>query len=128
MNFEFQRRAIELIEQDFATYEEFLEKYDSTVNPDNYAYRARLWQYFDGIGYLLHEKLIDLDSVYYLIGGIQPEMHWLKWKPIIEGNRKRYDNPEMYKWLEYLANEFKKMRIKKNLSDYPKDADGWIKT
>jgi len=128
MNIEFQRSAIDLIDSDFTTFDEFLEKYDSTVNPDNYAHRARLWQYFDGIGYLLHENLIDLDSVYHLIGGIQPEMHWLKWKPIIEENRKRYDNPDQFIWFEYLANEFKKIRVKRNLSEYPTDVDGWIKT
>jgi hypothetical protein len=128
MNIEFQKSVLELIDSDFTTYEEFLEKYDSYVNLDNYALRTRLWSYFDGIGYLLHENLIDLDSVYHLIGGNQPEVHWRKWKPVIVGNRKRYENPDLYIWFEYLGNEFKKMRVKRNLPEYPTDVDGWIKT
>jgi len=128
MDLEWMKSNMELLETDWSTYDEFLEKYDSTVNPDNYALRNRLWQYYDGIGYLLHENLIDLDSVYHLLGDFNPVIHWRKWKPIIEENRKRYDRPYHAIWFEYLANEFRKMRVKRNLSEYETDADGWIKT
>jgi len=37
---------------------------------------------------------------------------WGKVKPIMEGMRKHYDLPELFKWFEYLYNEMKKRKPK----------------
>ena len=128
MDLEFQKATIDLLSMDFSSYEEFLEKFYSKVNPENYALRFRQRHYYDGIGYLLHENLIDLDSVYNLIGGPTLITVWRKWKPIIKGNRERFDNPDWFKWFEYLADEFVKLRKRKGLPEYMADPAGWVKS
>ena len=60
----------ELLKVEYSDYDDFMRKYDSAVNRDNYTKRYRLWTYLDGVGYHLHQGLIDRDSVYHLMPGI----------------------------------------------------------
>jgi len=124
---ETQRDLIELNEMEWDDYDDFLEKYDSAVNPDNFSKRTFLWNYMDGLGYLLSQNLIDIESVYYLMSGFVPEFMWRKWEPILIERRKRYNNPDLYIWFEYLANEIKKMRVKRGLASETIDVDGYLK-
>ena len=116
----------ELLEAEYTDYDDFLRKYDSSVNRDNYTKRYRLWTYLDGIGYHLHRGLIDRDSVYHLLQGLGASMQWRKWKPVIEEQRKRYDNPDWWIWFEYLAGEESKMRVERGLPPETTDADGYF--
>ena len=54
----------DLLETEWTSLEDYDKKYDSTVNPEHMAKRFRLWEYLDGVGYLLHENLIERESVY----------------------------------------------------------------
>jgi hypothetical protein len=125
---EWLQEFLELLECKWTDYDDFLRKYDSSVSRDNYVKRYRLWSYLDGIGYLLHQDLIDRDSVYHLMSAVGVNLHWRKWKPIIEENRKRYDNPDWWMWFEYLADEVSKIRVERGHSPYTADVDGFFKT
>jgi hypothetical protein len=61
--------------------------------------------FFEGIGVLLKRKLVEIDLVTELFA---VEMFWLKWKPLVEGTRKQFNNPQLLVWFEYLYNEAKK--------------------
>ena len=116
----------ELLEVEYSDYDDFLRKYDSSVNRDNYTKRYRLWTYLDGVGYHLHQGLIDRDSVYHLMQGLGASMQWRKWKSVIEEQRRRYDNPDWWIWFEYLAKEESKMRVERGLPPETTDADGFF--
>jgi len=64
---------------------------------------------FEGVGVLLHRKLIDISMVADLL---PVEMTWEKIKPIVGGMRKQFNEPRFYEWFEYLYNEMKKREQK----------------
>ena len=63
--------------------------------------------FLEGVGVLLHRKLIDISLVDDLLSG-PIKMVWEKMKPIIEDARKQLKQPQYAEWVEYLYNEMKK--------------------
>lgn len=61
--------------------------------------------FFEGVGVLLHRKLVDISMVEELL---PVEMTWEKMKPIVAGMREQFNEPRFYEWFEYLYNEMKK--------------------
>ena len=61
--------------------------------------------FFEGIGVLLKNKFVDIDLVTELFA---VELFWQKWKPLVEGTRKQFGNPQLLEWFEYLYNEVKR--------------------
>ena len=76
--------------REFDDYNEYMKKYGlSDV--------AIVGSFFEGIGVLLHRRLIDID----LVGELFKEsskMTWERTRPIIEGLRKQYDEPKWGQW------------------------------
>jgi hypothetical protein len=96
--------ASKIMNLEFNNYEEYLEKYSE---PSSDKALITIAWYNDGLGYLLHKRLIDIDIIEYQLCGSSTTL-WEKVKPIIEGMRKQYDQPEIYQWFEYLYEEMKK--------------------
>ena len=92
----------------FKTYEEFAEKYPlwSEIGSPDYRAVTEVGSFFDGVGILLHRKLIDVEMVDELFG-TSIKNAWEKLKPGIEGRRKEV-NPALRKWFEYAYNQVKK--------------------
>ena len=63
--------------------------------------------FFEGIGVLLHRKLIDINIVDDLFTA-PIKMMWEKMKPIAEDARKFLKQPTVYEWFEYLYSETQK--------------------
>ena len=63
--------------------------------------------FFEGIGVLLHRKLIDVSLVDDLFSG-PIMMTWEKMKPLAEATRKELNLPQMGEYFEYLYNELQK--------------------
>ena len=61
---------------------------------------------FEGMGTLLHMKLIDIALVQHLISG-PTRSTWEKMRPMIEGYR-QHVSPVFCEWFEYLYNEMQK--------------------
>jgi hypothetical protein len=61
--------------------------------------------FFEQIGVLFRNRLIDASLVSQLFPVL---LVWGKMKPLVEGMRKEYHNPEFSEWFEYLYNEMKK--------------------
>jgi hypothetical protein len=67
--------------------------------------------FFEGVGVLLHKKLIDIALVDDLFSS-PIKISWEKLKPIAEGERKLRNRPQIWEWWEYLYNEMQKREQK----------------
>jgi len=117
------RQLIELLSMTWEDFQDFQRKYDSTVNPDNFAKRRMMWIRFEGMGYMLRQGLVDIDTIYNLIGSFAILRLWQKYEPIIKEQRKFYDEPHWYRWWEYLASEISKKRAELGLPENITDPD-----
>ena len=106
---------------EWTDYEDFRRKYDSTVNLENYKQRWTVWSHFDSIGYMLNQKLINIDAIYHVLNGYGVLLMWNKFKPIIYAHREYYNEPLWFEWWENLAEEIMKYResigLPKNITD-----------
>jgi hypothetical protein len=105
---ELRESYVTVMNMKFKNYDEFAKKYPlySEVGSPEYRAVSEVGSFFDGIGILLHRKLIDVEMVDELFG-TSIKNAWEKLKPGIEGRRKEV-NPALRKWFEYLYNEVKK--------------------
>jgi len=122
-NFETNLQSIELLSMTWEDFEDFQRKYDSTVNPDNFAKRWMVFTRFEGMGYMLHLGLVDIDTIYNLIGSFVILQLWQKYEPIIKEQRKFYNEPHWNRWWEYLASEISKKRVELGLPENITDPD-----
>ena len=90
-------------DREILDYDEYKEKYGLVEFNE-------VFLFFDQVGSLLQKGLIDIDLVPFRAG--QVEITWEKMKPMIEGARKRFNEPEFGYDAEYLANEMKKRERK----------------
>jgi hypothetical protein len=97
---------------------EFLEANKRVMDDASKDYKAFLKEYgwtdvvqvgtfYEGIGVLLKRRLIDLDLVDDLFSEPIRSL-WGRIKPIIEEDRKRFNQPRIFEWFEYLYNEMQK--------------------
>jgi len=96
---DFQEAYRGLFEVEFKDYDDFLKK--------RYKRLHEVGILFEGIGILLNRKLVDIGLVDDLFSGVVKAI-WEKIEPVVEGDRKRYNWPQMYEWFEYLYNELQK--------------------
>jgi len=111
------RMNIELLSMDWEDFEDFRNKYDSTVNPDKFSRRWQVWNMYESMGYMLHQGIVDIETVYSLMGGFNVIHFWEKFEPIIVEQRKFYNEPYWFRWMEYLAHETTKYREKEGLPE-----------
>jgi len=92
---------------EFKDYNDFVKKYGLPISSEDPVDIANnmVGIFFEGIGVLLHRKLVDIDLVMQLF---PVKIVWEKLKPIVEGTRKQFDEPKFYEWFEYLYNEMQK--------------------
>ena len=104
-NPEFHRRTIEIMyHQDFRDYEEWREKYGPSTNPDAYVDFYNVTSTNQALGYLVQNKVLDLEA---LSKHIRPRGFialWEKIEPIVKFHRETF-NPTAFDSFEYLANE-----------------------
>jgi len=119
-------RFAELLEMEWEDFDDFLRKYDSTVNKDNYAKRATMFGWFDRLGFDLYQGNLDADTLLNIVDYQAIWLLWNKFKPIFLEQRKRYANPISFRWFEYLVDELGKERVRQGLPAEYIDADGYI--
>jgi hypothetical protein len=107
---------MELMNLEIKDYDEYVQKYDSVVNPEHYARRAHIWYIYSTIGELLRLGVIQPEIIHRLLIGPQVILMWEKWEFVIKQNRINENAPEIWAGFEYLATEMKKFREKK---EYP---------
>ena len=67
--------------------------------------------FFEGVGVLLHRKLVDIRLVDDLFSS-PVKRAWERLKPIAEGERNQTKRPQIWEWFEYLYNEMQKREQK----------------
>lgn len=103
------REGLRLLEDlwlmEWSDFDDFVKKYDSTVNPDNYAMRNSVFLMCEVLGRQYKSGVIDLDTLFSTCSTNITQL-WVKFKPIIEEYRKRgvYSRIE-FENFEYLAGE-----------------------
>jgi len=120
--------SLELLDMQWEDFDDFLRKYDSTVNHDNYAKRTFMFGNVARIGLLLHEKNIDIETTFKMLdGGYAIIQMWNKFEPIFMKQRELYEDPLRYQWFEYLVKELRKERVRRGLPSGLKNVDGYWK-
>ena len=107
----------ELVNTKIEDYEEYLSKYDSTVNPAHYAKRSQLWYTYNAWGELLRLNMVDPELLHRLNVDNKVIVMWENWEHIIKKNRERENVPDLWDGFEYLYNEMKKLRANKGYPD-----------
>jgi hypothetical protein len=113
---DWQRKMTQLLNSEWSSFEDFVKKYDSKVNEDNYVKRNCVLGTFDYLGYVMKEGLIDRNAIYNV--SAEPIIFmWMKYHSIIEGYRKSGDYAsDTYANFEYIAYEMASMKRLKDAS------------
>jgi hypothetical protein len=104
------RHFIDLVNMEWIDLDDFSRRYDSRVNPENFAKRMSMWNLCECLGSLYKDGLIDLKT---LQGGSLGEIEymWIKFKPIIEMFRRTDFGPGAYENFEFIAGKLHELRI-----------------
>lgn len=97
---EFQESWKKVMAKEFEEYKDYKKWYD-------WSDFIVVGLFFEGVGILLHRKLIDIGLVDDLFSYII-KTTWEKIRVVTEGVRKHNNAPQIYEWFEYLYNEVKK--------------------
>jgi hypothetical protein len=111
---EFVENDVSIFHQDVEDIEGFMHKYGSFLkfmeSPD-YAPYSMYHEFFEGVGILLHKKLLDIELVDDLFSS-PIILIWEKTLPITQAIREYFKRPQFSEWFEYLYNEMKKREQK----------------
>ena len=83
---------------DYDDYDDYVQKYGDPLGDRSFYV---ITEYYNGLGFLLHRGLVDIDEIEYLLSGTV-SVTWGKVKPIVEGMRRHYSFPDLCEWFEYL--------------------------
>jgi hypothetical protein len=90
-------------DREILDYDDYKEKY-------GFVELNEVFVFFEQCGRLINKRLIDIDLLPFAQG--QVKATWEKMKPILEGSRKRFNEPRIGYGFEYLYNEMKKREQK----------------
>jgi hypothetical protein len=83
----------EVLFMEFSDYQDYLDKFDSTVNMENYLQRSRIYRMLNNFGHIVKRGLVDPEAVYDGIqGGFVVDM-WKKHGLLIREFRVQYNKP-----------------------------------
>jgi hypothetical protein len=106
------RRWADLMQMQWKDYDDYVEKYDWSVNLDNYAKRNTVWNTCDILGYQYMSGQLDLGTVWSICNTAVP-LTWEKFGPIIlEGKKRGAFTKNIWEYFEYLAYEMSKAMVK----------------
>jgi len=90
----------EIMKREAMDYNDYMKKY-------GWSEALEVGMFFEGIGVLLHRRLVDIDLVDDLFSG-PIKMTWEKMKLLAEEARKHLNHATVSEWFEYLYNEMQK--------------------
>jgi len=101
---EFQAELAKVMTANFIDYDDAVKRY-------GWEFGFPVGLFFEGIGVLLHRKLVDISLVDDLFT-FHTRIVWEKLKPIVEGARKHFNAPTILEYFEYLHTEMEKREQK----------------
>jgi len=84
--------------------------YETYKEKHGFVEANQVYVFYDQLGRLLQKGLIDIDFLPLETGQIN--IAWEKLKPLLEGSRKKFNEPKIGSGFEYLHNEVKKREQK----------------
>jgi len=109
-----QLRARELYYMKWDSYDDFEKKYGSDNNPESYAMRISSWTWYNSLGLMLKQGLLNEDNVYDYVG-TAVILTWSHWEAIIREQRVRYMGPDWMGFYEYAAGRMKLIQVKRSI-------------
>ena len=110
---EWAKMNLELTSMKWDSFEDFKKKYDSRVNPENYATRQAVYTLCDYIGYQYKTGLIDFDAVYN-VAGFWIADYWKEFGEVIREYRKSdYPSDYLENW-EFIGEKLWRMKLEKD--------------
>jgi hypothetical protein len=105
------RRFWELMRLEWEDFDDFMMRYGFETNPEIATLGTSLYSEYDGIGMLVQDNVVDLETVYRMMSA-SIVMAWYKYETIIKGLREMENGPgpRYFENFEYLANELIRMR------------------
>jgi hypothetical protein len=91
--------------QNFLTYQEWRQDYGVT-SPDNYTSLTAMIQYYEILGVLLRQGLVDMELVEQLWQPLHIIIIWEKVEPVVKGWRETFGDDSIYSNIEYLFNRY----------------------
>ena len=91
------KKVMSMDSKDYRNYEKWYEWSDFII----------VAAFFEGIGILLHKKLIDVEMADDLFS-YSIKTIWEKIREVVEAVRKHHNAPQIWEWFEYLYNEMEK--------------------
>ena len=89
---------------------DFWRKYGQGPNEEAFITVIEVAWYFEGVGQLLRDGLIDIGLVYAMYSDRVIRL-WEKFLPVVEGLKETYGNPDYYGNFEYLYDELRKKHL-----------------
>ncbi len=99
-------------------WDDFWAKYGQRSNEEAFITVIEVVWYFEGVGQLLRDGLIDIRLVDAMYSDRVIRL-WEKGYPIVVGLREQYRNPDYYGNFEYLYRELKKRHVKPSTPTRP---------
>ena len=117
-------RQMDLVMSLFSTFDsnEFQEEYIKFLDLETTDYNDfaktqslkglfKVFPFFEAVGILLNRKMVSIDLVEQMYSQ-SIQIMWEKSRPILQGLRKKYNQPKWGEWFEYLYNEVQKREQK----------------
>jgi len=101
---EFQAELAKVMTAEFKDYDDAVKKY-------GWEFGFPVGLFFEGVGVLLHRRLVDISLVDDLFT-FHTRIVWEKLEPVVEGARKHFNAPTILEYFEFLYNEMKKREQK----------------
>ena len=107
---EFLTRYNKTLNREWTDYNDYIEKYGSLryTNTELYAQNVSVGVYFEGVGVLLKQELIDVQTVADLLGTTILAW-WDKIGPLMKEYRVTLNQPRAYLYAEYLYDQIKQI-------------------
>jgi len=112
------RQFLDLMAMEWSSLDDYKNKYDHIVNPENCALRQSLWNTCESIGLLYREGMLDLKT---LSGGSTGmiTLLWYKFEPIIKMYRGKDYAESAYENFEFVAKKLEEYLSLDEIINYP---------
>ncbi len=94
-----------VMDLEFEDYNDYVKKYGRFGRIEAV---SQVCMFFQGMGVLLHRKLLNISLIDELFSPISIKIIWEKMKPVVEGWRKQFNEPRTLEWFENLYNEMQR--------------------
>jgi hypothetical protein len=122
---DFLRCVLELLGYEWNDYEDFEKKYGSESNVEASAKRYMVWNSYNSMGMMLRKGMVEAEDIF--DAGSPSVFLWIKYKDVIEENRRRYNGTDYLMDFEYLSNEMLKLKqIKDPSFRVPETLDKYV--